>query len=70
VPVFQVDAAVFDSDHRADVAAFCVLDDHPEFRRVLSRARLAPTRGEYIGSIVIDHPTILESLPAKTVTAR
>jgi hypothetical protein len=70
VSVFQVDAAIFHSDHRADVATFYVLDDHAEFNRLLSRERLAPTRGEYVGSIAIDHSTILKSLPAKTVTAR
>ena len=35
VPVFQVDAAVFDSDHCADVAGLCVLNDHAEFNRML-----------------------------------
>ena len=70
MPVFQVDAAIFHSDHRADVAAFDVLDDHAEFNRVLSRERLAPTRGEYVGSIAIDHRLILVSFAAKTVTAR
>ena len=37
VPVFQVDAAVFDSHDRADVAGLHVLDDHVELNRVLSR---------------------------------
>ena len=62
---FQVDAAVFHSDHRADVAAFYVLDDHAEFHRVLGRARLAPSLDEYVGSVAIKHPTILVRLAVK-----
>ena len=64
VPVFQVDAAIFDSDHRADVAGLRVLDDHAELDWVFGRARLAPARGKNVGSIAI-HAAILESLAAQ-----
>ena len=71
VPVLQVDATVFDSHHRSDIARFDVLDDEAELGRVLSRAGLAPTGGEglssigSIGSIAINHPAILGSSAAK-----
>ena len=58
VPVLQVDAAVFDSDYRADVAGLRVLDDHAELDWMFGRARLAPTRGKHVGSVAI-HPAIV-----------
>ena len=69
VPVLQVDAAVFDSDHRADVAGLRVLNDHAELDWMFGRARLAPARGKHVGSIAI-HPAILESLARNHVTTR
>jgi hypothetical protein len=65
VAVLQVDATVFDSHHRTDVAGLDVLDYQAQLRRVFGRARLAPTRREDIGSIAIHHPAILGSLAAK-----
>ena len=65
VPVFEVDAAVLDAHHRADVAGLGVLDDHPQLHRVLGRAGLVPTRRQNIGSIAIHHPAILGSLAPK-----
>jgi hypothetical protein len=36
VPVFEIDAAVFDADHSTHVSGLRVLDDHPEFDGVLN----------------------------------
>ena len=58
VPVLQVDAAVFDADDRADVAALRILDDHAKLDWMFCRARLARARGKDVGSVAI-HPAIV-----------
>jgi hypothetical protein len=65
VSVFQLDTAVFDPDHCPDIARLYILHDQAQLSRALSRARLAPTRSEHIGSIAIHHAAILGSLAAK-----
>ncbi|OOK73657.1 hypothetical protein BZL30_4608 [Mycobacterium kansasii] len=69
--VFEVDAAIFDSDHGADVAGLGVLDHHADLDRMLNRSRRAPpSPGQDVAAISIRHAAILGSRSPDAVAAR